>query len=204
MGTHDGMQRGAAPLTTEDLAGPGTGRTGTGPPVYPGEATGETLSGGSAADRDEQDERTGAGRTDGVSHDLSHGVSPDGSGDGSEEGSGEGRTAGRLPGEPREGREGTGTAADGGDGQPLLATGDAERYRTAWGEIQGRFVDDPREAVTSADTLVAEVMQSLAGTFASHKQELEGQWQRGDDVATEDLRQALQHYRSFFNRLLNA
>ncbi|MFJ8159538.1 hypothetical protein ACIRBY_01265 [Streptomyces sp. NPDC096136] len=193
MGTHDGMQRGAGPLTTEDLAGPGTGRTDPGPPVYPGEATGETLSGGSAADRDEEDEQAGADRRDEVAHDLSHDESADGSGDGT--------TAERRPAEPR---GGIGSGAEGGDGQPLLATGDAERYRTAWGEIQGRFVDDPREAVTSADTLVAEVMQSLAGTFASHKQELEGQWQRGDDVATEDLRQALQHYRSFFNRLLNA
>ncbi|KIF04820.1 hypothetical protein PL81_16565 [Streptomyces sp. RSD-27] len=203
------MQRGGAPLTTEDLAGPGSGRTDTGPPVYPGEATGETLSGGSAADRDEEDERAdadrdeedvraGGDRPDEGAHDLSHDGSAEGSGDGS--GSGDDTTVGR--------QGGIGAAADSGadtgDGQPLLATADAERYRTAWGEIQGRFVDDPREAVTSADTLVAEVMQSLAGTFASHKQELEGQWQRGDDVATEDLRQALQHYRSFFNRLLNA
>ncbi|MFE1556378.1 hypothetical protein ACFW6V_15540 [Streptomyces sp. NPDC058734] len=91
---------------------------------------------------------------------------------------------------------------DAGDGQPLLAAGDAERYRTEWAEIQGRFVDDPKDAVTSADTLVAEVMQNLAGTFASHKQDLEGQWRSGDRVPTEELRMALQHYRSFFNRLL--
>lgn len=194
MGTHDGTQRGAAPLTTEDLAGPGTGRTG--PPVYPGEATGEKPSGGSAGDRyeeDEEDERAGADRPDGTPHDLSHDESADGSVDGT--------TAGRRPVGPR---DGTGSGAESGDGQPLLAAGDAERYRTVWGEIQGRFVDDPRDAVTSADTLVAEVIQSLAGTFASHKRELEGQWQRGDDVPTEDLRQALRHYRSFFNRLLNA
>ncbi len=88
------------------------------------------------------------------------------------------------------------------DEQSLLAPEEAERYRTAWSEIQAQFVDDPRQAVTSADTLVAEVMQSLAGTFATHKKELEGQWRGGGDVATEDLRLALQHYRSFFNRLL--
>lgn len=46
-------------------------------------------------------------------------------------------------------------------------------------------------------------MQNLAGTFATHKQGLESQWDRGEQVATEDLRLALQHYRSFFNRLLN-
>ncbi|MFG2875467.1 hypothetical protein ACGFYU_10740 [Streptomyces sp. NPDC048337] len=48
---------------------------------------------------------------------------------------------------------------------------------------------------------MAEVMQNLAGTFAAHKQEVEGRWQSGEDVATEDLRPALRHYRTFFNRL---
>jgi hypothetical protein len=31
---------------------------------------------------------------------------------------------------------------------------------------------------------------------------LESQWNQGSDVSTEDLRKALQHYRSFFNRLV--
>ncbi|MER5776732.1 hypothetical protein ABT144_21000 [Streptomyces sp. NPDC002039] len=86
--------------------------------------------------------------------------------------------------------------------EPLLAGAETEGFRERWAEIQGRFVDDPKEAVTSADTLVAEVMQELARTFSAHKQELEGQWGRGEQVATEDLRLALQRYRSFFNRLL--
>ncbi|MFD7527918.1 MULTISPECIES: hypothetical protein [unclassified Streptomyces] len=64
------------------------------------------------------------------------------------------------------------------------------------------FVDDPREAVGAADTLVAEVMQALATTFSERKQGLEGQWKRGEQVPTEELRVALQRYRSFFNRLL--
>ncbi|MER5615154.1 hypothetical protein [Streptomyces sp. NPDC002215] len=67
----------------------------------------------------------------------------------------------------------------------------------------GRLLGDPREAVSAADTLVAEVMQALARTFPDHKQGLEGQWQRGEEVPTEELRVALQRYRSFFNRLLN-
>ncbi|MFJ9074699.1 hypothetical protein ACIRO3_05525 [Streptomyces sp. NPDC102278] len=86
--------------------------------------------------------------------------------------------------------------------EPLLAGAETAGFRERWAEIQGRFVDDPKEAVTSADTLVAEVMQELARTFSTHKQELEGQWGRGEEVATEDLRLALQRYRSFFNRLL--
>ncbi|MDX2389041.1 hypothetical protein NJL88_02845 [Streptomyces sp. DK15] len=91
-------------------------------------------------------------------------------------------------------------AAD--DTDPLLPSGEAQGFRKSWSDIQSRFVDDPQEAVRSADALVAEVMQTLAGSFAAHKQGLEGRWDRGEQVATEDLRLALQHYRSFFNRLL--
>ena len=53
-----------------------------------------------------------------------------------------------------------------------------------------------------ADALVAEVMKRVAAKFANERSELEGQWSRGDDVSTEDLRVALQHYRAFFDRLL--
>ncbi|MFI6144831.1 hypothetical protein [Streptomyces sp. NPDC051109] len=93
-------------------------------------------------------------------------------------------------------------APDEAEDQPLLDSKDTEEYRTAWREIQGRFVDDPQDAVRSADTLVAEVMQTLARSFADHKQSLVGQWGRGEEVPTEELRLALQRYRSFFNRLL--
>ncbi|MCQ4083982.1 hypothetical protein NGB36_26195 [Streptomyces sp. RB6PN25] len=85
----------------------------------------------------------------------------------------------------------------------LLNEHDQETFRSQWKEIQNKFVDDPRDAVHSADALVATVMQSLATTFAEYKQELEGQWNRGEQVSTEDLRTALQQYRSFFNRLLS-
>ncbi|MEV6101323.1 hypothetical protein [Nocardia sp. NPDC051981] len=84
----------------------------------------------------------------------------------------------------------------------LLTTEDEEGFRVRWQEIQNKFVDDPRDAVHAADTLVADVMQTLATTFAEHKQELEGQWNRGEQADTEDLRMALRRYRSFFNRLL--
>ncbi|WP_433567395.1 hypothetical protein ACQP1O_20685 [Nocardia sp. CA-151230] len=84
----------------------------------------------------------------------------------------------------------------------LLTTEHEEGFRVRWQEIQNKFVDDPRDAVHAADTLVADVMQTLATTFAEHKQELEGQWNRGEQADTEDLRMALRRYRSFFNRLL--
>ncbi|MFD8191737.1 hypothetical protein [Streptomyces wuyuanensis] len=89
-------------------------------------------------------------------------------------------------------------------GTPLIAGEDAESYRDRWQQIQTNFVDDPRDSVRAADSLVADVIQSLAATFADHKQDLESQWSRGEDTQTEELRLALQHYRVFFNQLLDA
>jgi hypothetical protein len=47
-------------------------------------------------------------------------------------------------------------------------------------------------------------MQRLAAGFSDERERLEGQWDQGDDVSTEDLRVALTRYRSFFDRLLAA
>lgn len=76
-------------------------------------------------------------------------------------------------------------------------------FRTRWTDIQTGFVDEPRRAVEQADALVAEVIKRLADSFAEERSKLEGQWGRGDDVSTEDLRVSLRRYRSFFDRLLN-
>ncbi|MEU0276421.1 hypothetical protein [Streptomyces sp. NPDC006307] len=84
----------------------------------------------------------------------------------------------------------------------LLTPENEESFRERWQGVQAQFVDDPREAVHKADALVADVMQQLASTFADHKKDLEAQWNRGEEVDTEDLRKALRKYRSFFNRLL--
>lgn len=102
------------------------------------------------------------------------------------------------PQDPGEGSDSTAAVGD----EPLLSVSDLDGFRSRWEEVQARFVDDPREAVSSADALVAEVMQSLADTFANERSKLENQWDRGDEVGTEDLRRALQRYRSFFDRLL--
>ncbi|MET7987441.1 hypothetical protein [Streptomyces sp. NPDC005281] len=85
----------------------------------------------------------------------------------------------------------------------LLTADDDRRFRNHWQAIQNQFVDDPREAVHAADALVADLMQTLATTFAQHKQDLEGQWGHDKQVDTEELRRALRRYRSFFNRLLS-
>jgi len=75
-------------------------------------------------------------------------------------------------------------------------------YRTRWDAIQTGFVDEPRKAVEEADALVAQVVKRLTEVFADERTTLEHQWDRGEQVSTEDLRQALQKYRSFFQRLL--
>jgi hypothetical protein len=93
------------------------------------------------------------------------------------------------------------TGTGDGDAAPLLA--DAEGFQARWEEIQVRFVDEPRRAVEDADALVATVMQRLAEGFARERERLESQWGRGEDISTEDLRVALQRYRSFFRRLLS-
>ena len=84
----------------------------------------------------------------------------------------------------------------------LLAADDAEAFRARWTDVQHGFVDAPRQAVAQADGLVAELMQHLAKTFADERGRLEGQWDQGDDVSTEDLRTAFPRYRLFFERLL--
>jgi len=84
----------------------------------------------------------------------------------------------------------------------LFRQEDTSELSRRWSDIQASFVDEPRHAVELADTLVAETMQRLAQMFASARKDLEGQWDRGEDVTTEDLRITLQRYRSFFDRLL--
>ncbi len=84
----------------------------------------------------------------------------------------------------------------------LFPEDDTKGFRSRWSDIQGNFVDEPRHAVEEADALVANVMKRLAEMFAAERANLEHQWDRGDNVTTEDLRVALQRYRSFFDRLL--
>jgi len=87
---------------------------------------------------------------------------------------------------------------------PLLSHDQSEHFTTRWQEIQTSFVDQPRDSVEQADALVADLMQRLAAGFSNERERLEEQWDRGDDVSTEDLRVALTRYRSFFDRLLSA
>ena len=86
---------------------------------------------------------------------------------------------------------------------PLFSKSEMGDFRSQWSNLQTGFVDEPRRTVEDADKLVAVVMQRLAEGFANERSGLEKQWDQGDNVSTEDLRIALQRYRSFFSRLLN-
>lgn len=98
---------------------------------------------------------------------------------------------------------------------------DQRRYSTAWREVQTRFVDDPKGAVTAADRLVAEVMsargypvgdfeQRAADISVDHPDIVENyrsahtiyRSQHNGNISTEDARQAFVHYRALFDRLL--
>jgi hypothetical protein len=81
---------------------------------------------------------------------------------------------------------------------PLFDSGNADEFRSRWSIVQQGFVDDPAKAVREGDELVAQVIKSLAETFAQQRERLEGK-----EGSTEDLRLALRGYRSFFHRLLS-
>jgi hypothetical protein len=88
----------------------------------------------------------------------------------------------------------------------LLSSEAIHNFRSRWNEIQAKFVDEPGASVRQADGLVAEVMDQVTQVLANQRRTLEGQWNVGDtshrEASTEDLRQILQSYRAFFNRLL--
>jgi len=85
---------------------------------------------------------------------------------------------------------------------PLFSESELGDFRSQWSNLQTGFVDEPRRAVEDADKLVASVMQRLVEGFANERSALEKKWDSGNNVSTEDLRVALQRYRSFFDRLL--
>jgi hypothetical protein len=156
-------------------------------------------SAGAAPDGTADDRRT-PDADDAPADDLALGAPPQGGGV-------DDRVADRShAGSPVEERPGAAPAAGVGGPQheagPLLSGADSEGFRARWTDVQTGFVDAPRQAVERADGLVAELMQHLAKTFADERSQLESQWDRGDDVPTDDLRTAFQRYRSFFERLL--
>ena len=78
----------------------------------------------------------------------------------------------------------------------------AESYNSRWNELKGEFVDEPRRAVRGANELVGEVLDELEELFRDQRADLEHGLD-SEQTTTEDLRQALGRYRSFFDRLLS-
>ena len=132
---------------------------------------------------------------------------------GDQEAPGYDNAAPRMGDQEAPGYEGRGTsfagdrdsvAAAPGSRAMLLEDGELQDITMRWKDIQAEFVDEPRVAVREADALVADLMQRLAAMFAAERAELEDRWAGGSQVSTEDLRQGLRRYRSFFERLLAA
>ncbi|MFC0106639.1 hypothetical protein [Kibdelosporangium aridum] len=80
----------------------------------------------------------------------------------------------------------------------LFGETEAEQYRMQWRELQANFVDEPRAAVREAETLVSQMMDALTSQLKEQKRALEG----GSDRDTEQLRVAMQRYRSLFDQML--
>src|SRR5262245_17542745 len=99
----------------------------------------------------------------------------------------------------------------------------ADRFDASWRSVQARFVDDPRSAVVDADSLIADVMQArgypvenperrLQDLSVEHARVVEHyragreivvRHERGE-ASTEDLRQAMVHYRALFEELVTS
>ena len=110
----------------------------------------------------------------------------------------------QVPSTAREDRQLTQSSADPNASKVALFPEDElHNFRARWDQAQTSFVDEPRRAVEQADGLVANVIQRIAEQFSNKKSELEERWSKGENVNTEDLRQALRQYRSFFDRLLS-
>ena len=106
----------------------------------------------------------------------------------------------------------------------IVPLSDARRteYVTRWRDIQAQFVDDPAGALARADVLLGEVMnergypvtdfdQRSADLSVDHPEVVQN-YRAGHDIAvrhargesdTEDLRQAMIHYRALFDDLVN-
>lgn len=102
-----------------------------------------------------------------------------------------------------------------------LSPEQSARYGESWRAVQARFVDDPEHAIDEADHLVMEVMEARGYPMGSFEQRaadisvnhprvvehyraahsIATQTARGD-ATTEDMRQAMVHFRSLFEELI--
>lgn len=106
--------------------------------------------------------------------------------------------------------------------RPLVHS-ERENFMRRWSEVQARFVDDPPRAVAFADALLGEVMKARgypvsdfdqrAGDISVEHPGVVEHYRTAHDIAlrhergqasTEDLRQAMIHYRALFDELVGA
>ena len=97
----------------------------------------------------------------------------------------------------------------------------AERYRQEWRDVQAKFVDAPEDSLRRADGLITEVMQRRGypmsdfeqrsadlsvehGTTVQDYRAAHAVATKGDVATTEDLREAMVHYRSLFDEMVGA
>jgi hypothetical protein len=78
--------------------------------------------------------------------------------------------------------------------------GDAAPAAGPWNEVQAMFVDDPRASIEQAAGLVDDRVEELIRSVRERQRSIQSAWQ-ADDAGTEELRVALQHYRSFWTSL---
>jgi FtsZ-interacting cell division protein ZipA len=102
-----------------------------------------------------------------------------------------------------------------------LSPADQDRFLQRWTKVQATFVDDPKRSIDYADALLAEVMsargypvsdfEQRAGDISVDHPSVVQHYRAGHDIAvrhsrgeasTDDLRQALIHYRSLFEELV--
>lgn len=159
--------------TTTHRADPGTGTTVAEPPAARRPEEGTT-----------PEHRSGTARE--TSTGTGHGTREHGEGQSGTAGTAGAGTSTRSPGEWR-----------------LLDDESSRSMRERWESIQASFIDEPRGAVEEADRLVSDATDQVAEGFRRERGKLEEQWSRGDEVSTEELRQTLKRYRSFFDRLLS-
>lgn len=108
------------------------------------------------------------------------------------------------------------------DIRPLTAV-ESDRYRGEWKKIEARFVERPATAVVEADELVCDVMRVRGypmADFEKHAEHLSVKHPRvvehyraghsaldaheHGSTSTEDLRQAMLHYRALFEELVGS
>jgi hypothetical protein len=81
----------------------------------------------------------------------------------------------------------------------LIDSGDVDRYRDDWRTVQTGFVDDPEGAVRDADALIGRLVDTITSRITERRAALSA---HGPNHDTEQLRQAMHHYRTMFDQLL--